>query len=495
MSTTQNPPPQSVPQPAPQLSLSFTQGFLLGQLSIVLLLAAFLKYFIFGEPTSPHSSSQSPSTSPQQQQYSSPLSPSLRPKHSHSLLRRHHTHPSISTLLSKTFYNVSSHPPESLDWFNVLVAQTIAQFRLDALADNAILNSLNDLLNGERKPDFLERIEVTDISLGEEYPIFSNCRVERVVHGQENDVSSINHKHGNGPAMGAQPESGGRLQARMDVDVNDAMRLGLETVMVLNYPRPRIAVLPVALEVSVVRFSGTLVVSFLPSGTAPAHVVPLETNSGAPSARQASSPRLESTRAKSPPTPGPQAREFQTLAGIEFPGDDQDSPNPKPARSPTTLSLSFLPNYTLHLSTRSLLGSRSRLQDVPKIAQLVEYRLRAWFEERYVWPRGQRVPVPSLWPRLKNTVGMEGGADAEEGESGTEVEEQTGKGAVRSGVKAGMTDAGAEAGSRSPYGAARLDQGGLRRRGFPGEDINIAGRGRDSSRGPPGGNLEMPGGY
>ncbi|KAI7099713.1 hypothetical protein KC339_g7999, partial [Hortaea werneckii] len=37
--------------------------------------------------------------------------------------------------------------------------------------------------------------------------------------------------------------------------------LGIETKLVLNYPKPFVAVLPVALAVSVVRFSGTLSLS------------------------------------------------------------------------------------------------------------------------------------------------------------------------------------------------------------------------------------------
>ncbi len=77
------------------------------------------------------------------------------------------------------------------------------------------------------------------------------------------------------------------------------------------------------------------------------------------------------------------------------------------------LEFSFLPDYDLELSTRSLVGSRSRLQDVPKIAQLVEARLHAWFDERCVEPRVQQIVLPSFWPRKKTTRG--GGED--EGES------------------------------------------------------------------------------
>jgi maintenance of morphology protein 1 len=119
----------------------------------------------------------------------------------------------------------------------------------------------------------------------------------------------------------------------------------VEKKLLLNYPKPLVADLPVALAVSVVRFSGTLSISFIP-GT------PLNS-------------------------------------------------------SPTTLAFSFLDDYRLDLSTRSSVGSRSRLQDVPKIAQLVEARLHSWFDDRAVEPRFQQIELPSFWPRKKNTRGGE----------------------------------------------------------------------------------------
>jgi maintenance of morphology protein 1 len=51
---------------------------------------------------------------------------------------------------------------------------------------------------------------------------------------------------------------------------------------------------------------------------------------------------------------------------------------------------------------------------VPKIAQLVEARLHAWFDERCVEPRVQQIVLPSLWPRKKNTRG--GGEEADSGD-------------------------------------------------------------------------------
>ena len=85
-----------------------------------------------------------------------------------------------------------------------------------------------------------------------------------------------------------------------------------------------------------------------------------------------------------------------------------------PSSSNLHLNLTFLPDYTLDLAIRSQLGSRSRLQDVPKIAQLVEQRLLAWFEERCVGPRGGwRVGVPRLWDSRAGSGGGNGGGGGE----------------------------------------------------------------------------------
>lgn len=244
---------------------------------------------------------------------------------------------------------MDAHQPESLDWFNVLIAQTIAQFRADAQFDDAILTSLTKALNGSSRPDFLDEIKVTELSLGEDFPIFSNCRVIPV----DEDGLTFSTAKENG--QGGRERDAGRLQARMDVDLSDFITLAVETKLLLNYPKPLVAILPVALAVSVVRFSGTLSVSFIP---------------GSPT-------------------------------------------------NATTLAFSFLDDYRLDFSVRSLVGSRSRLQDVPKIAQLVEKRLHTWFDERAVEPRFQQIALPSLWPRKKNTRGGEDGTSGERSEPGS----------------------------------------------------------------------------
>lgn len=340
---------RGVNQAYPNGRLSFTHGLVVGQLSVVLILAAFIKFFIFGDPPSPdvtaslRATERRSRTLAHKQSLLSLRSPSQRQsqnlKRKKSSVLRNPPALTIGSILSKTYYNVDSHQPESLDWFNVLIAQTIAQFRSDAQHDDAILDSLTKALNGSSRPDFVDDIRVTELSLGEDFPIFSNCRIIPV----DEDGLTL----GNGIKFDASTAArdGTRLQARMDVDLSDMLTLAVETKLLLNYPKRLSAILPVALAVSVVRFSGTLSISFIPS-------------------------------------------------------------NPSQS-TPTMMTFSFLDDYRLDFSIRSLLGSRSRLQDVPKIAQLVEARLHKWFDERAVEPRFQEIALPSLWPRKKNTRGPE----------------------------------------------------------------------------------------
>ncbi|KAI9844126.1 MAG: ERMES complex subunit mmm1 [Thelocarpon superellum] len=389
-------------------NLSFTQGFLLGQLSIVVLIGAFIKFFIFGDLPSADSTATARATARRERTLahrrsrsasasaSASISSSSSSRKQRSLRRkgssilRNAVPLTTATILRKTYYNVDAHPPESVDWFNVLVAQTIAQLRSEAQHDDAVLTSLTRALNGDSKPDYVDEIRVTELSLGEEFPIFSNCRVGPVGDDVEGGDGSTGASAGR--------TEGGRLEARMDVDLGDLLTIGIETKLILNHPQPMVAILPVALTVSVVRFSGTLSISFIPS-------------------------------------------------------------LPKDGPSPTTLAFSFLDDYRLDLSIRSLVGSRSRLQDVPKITQLVEARLHAWFDDRCVEPRFQQIALPSLWPRRKNTRGGEVDVEAELDE-GRDV---SGAGGV-DGADEGLDAASAEPRTEAASPPAHTETGGLRRR-------------------------------
>ncbi|EME42951.1 hypothetical protein DOTSEDRAFT_53909 [Dothistroma septosporum NZE10] len=359
---------------------SFASGFIFGQLLLAFILFIFIKFFIFGDAPSADERASARAAARRQRTLSHSrqrtFSTALRTRPSTAILKpRQDGGLTVQKILEKTYYNVYGHQPESLDWFNVLIAQTIAQLRADAQEDEAVLGSLTEMLNGGSKPDFIDDIRVTEISLGEEFPIFSNCRVIPV------DENGISLKELTGVR-------GERLQARMDVDLSDVVTLGIETKLVLNYPKPFVMVLPVALAVSVVRFSGTLSLSFQPS--------------------------------QEIPTPGV-GEEGATPLGQ--PDKNEGHPLNPMGNSPTTLTFTFLDDYRLDLSVHSLIGSRSRLQDVPKIAQLVEDRIHKWFDERVVEPRFQQIVLPSLWPRKKNTRGgaEEAVADGSTGSSKASV--------------------------------------------------------------------------
>lgn len=302
---------------------SFTQGLVCGQLSVVLLVLIFIKFFVFSE--SPSSSDAARKSA--QRDASGVIVKRERKGENEDPDGTINTS-KLASILEKTYYDVNNHNPESLDWFNVLVAQTISQLRTEALLADNIYHSLSEFLETLDLPDYLDKIKLTEIDIGDDFPIFSNCRIKH-------NASDF-----------------GRLEAKIDVDLSDTLTLGIETRLLLNYPRPLTAILPVQLSVSMIRFSGCLTVSLVNTNDA----------------------------------------DFAVDSG-------SDSPN----EGGTALMFSFSPDYRLEFSVKSLIGSRAKLQDVPKISELIENKLRAWFTERCIEPRFQVVKLPSMWPRSKNT--------------------------------------------------------------------------------------------
>lgn len=304
--------------PPPTYGSSFTQGLICGQLSVVVVLLVFIKFFVFSEaPTS--SAVKAPKRD---------LAGVLVKREKLENGEGETSSSTLATILEKTYYDVNNHNPETLDWFNVLIAQTITQFRTEALLSDNIYHLLNEFLEKLDLPDYLDKVTLTEIDIGDDFPIFSNCRI----------------KH--------REDESGRLEAKIDVDLSDTLTLGIETRLLLNKPRPLTAVLPVELTVSMVRFSGCLTVALV------------NTN------------------------------ETEFVDNTE-PKDD--------AAGGTALMFSFAPDYRLEFSVKSLIGSRTKLQDVPKISELIENKLRLWFTDRCIEPRFQVVKLPSMWPRSKNT--------------------------------------------------------------------------------------------
>ncbi|CAR21491.1 ERMES complex subunit MMM1 [Lachancea thermotolerans CBS 6340] len=326
---------------------SFAQGLVIGQLSVIVVLIFFIKFFIFSEGPIKTEGPKGGKSGPKRD--SAYVSPLLSTSTSHflsSIIKRGESDGAdssentdtdrkfsqINTILEKTYYNVETHSPETLDWFNVLIGQTIQQFREEALQKDNIVHSLNNFIarkSGEL-PQYLDTIKITELDIGEDFPILSNCRIQ---------YSPNSNKQ--------------RLEAKIDIDLSDRLALGIETKLLVNYPKPFTAALPIQLTVSIVRFQACLTVSL----TTAEEFVPTSENEAS----------------------------YGSENGGYF------------------LMFSFSPEYRMEFDVKSLIGARSKLQDIPKIGSLIESQIKKWFVERCVEPRFQFIKLPSLWPRSKNT--------------------------------------------------------------------------------------------
>lgn len=320
-------------------SQSFAQGLIVGQLSVIAVLIFFIKFFVFSEGGKKTATNKKAGSG-----VSSSFMDSTKKNFLSTLIKRggkdgielddedNDKSGQIDSILEKTYYNVETHSSESLDWFNVLIAQTIHQFREEALQKNNIVNSLNSFIErrSDELPQYLDQIKITEVDIGDDFPIFSNCIIQ---------YSPNSNKK--------------RLEAKIDIDLSDRLALGIETKLLLNYPKPFSAALPIQLTVSIVRFQACLTVSL----TTNEQFVPTSQNSN------------------------------------DSMGDEKGY----------FLMFSFNPEYRMELEVKSLIGARSKLENIPKIASLIEYQISKWFVERCVEPRFQFVKLPSMWPRSKNT--------------------------------------------------------------------------------------------
>lgn len=331
-------------------SWSFAQGLIVGQITVVVALIFFIKFFIFSDSSS---DSNNPKNPPRMSSASHPF---LSPQLFSSIMKRGGKDQvdvtddietercrQIDSILEKTYYDVDTHSSESLDWFNVLIAQTIQQFREEAWQKDNIVHSLNDFIErkAEELPSYLDSIKITELDIGDDFPIFSNCRIQYSPNSSKK-----------------------KLEAKIDIDLNDRLAVGVDTKLLLNYPKPGFASLPINVTVAIIRFQACLTVSLIKAE----EVVPRSTN--------------------------PKEENNETGYFLIF---------------------SFSPEYRMEFETESLIGARSKLENIPKIGSLIEYQIKKWFVERCVEPRFQFVKLPGMWPRSKNT--REGKSDLDEQDS------------------------------------------------------------------------------
>ncbi|SCV68648.1 BQ2448_769 [Microbotryum intermedium] len=222
---------------------TFTQGFLLGQFSILLLVGLFLKYIVF-EHRPPSPPPRSTTSRAKRRTATATSATSSTPSSSASASA------STSQILSSLDYDLSSHAPESLDWLNVLLGQTLSAYRglIFSSSPQGPKGLFESILNRkssdaeERRLVSVDYISVDDVQLGQAYPFLGDARVR---------------------PSGAE---GGAVRVEFDVDYLDQVSLSISTSVLFNFPRPSFAVLPVSLGITLERFSGTLTVE-LPSPT------------------------------------------------------------------------------------------------------------------------------------------------------------------------------------------------------------------------------------
>ncbi|KAF5097442.1 hypothetical protein D0Z03_001408 [Geotrichum reessii] len=476
---------------ASSIGSTFMYGLLAGQLSVLLVMCFFIRFFIFADPP------------PDKKDYQSHVRQQRQAK-----LLLPEVNASPSDILERTYYDINTHLPESLDWLTVLIAQGVRHFRRarwdgsdpvtnasaaggeDSVNNNneygdtetpvgrEKLEVLERLLNFDKLPGFVDKIKVVELDIGKNFPVFSNCKIvkrksqsvaaaaaaaaaasgnlnslidEEVIASSDysdNESESLlstprqsmrrrrsSHYRRHSRSTATRPRSSSLplssstpdiLEVQMDVELKDTITLGIETQLILNFPRPGFAFLPIKLVVTVVHFSGTLKISLRNNKNSVPETV--TEDGGEPSSKgnvdinnnndmNLASNNLSDNEAiiDDDESDGDHATRPSTSSGgadhdgETYHGDDGTS-NTSAKKSnrlyeDAYVTLSFEPNYILRFDIQSSIGRAaavtSRLMNVDKIAQLVEYRLKRVFEERFVYPNHRKFYLPSVLPKKK----------------------------------------------------------------------------------------------
>ncbi|KAJ3071257.1 ERMES complex subunit mmm1 [Podochytrium sp. JEL0797] len=300
----------------------FIKGFVFGQVILCVLIFFLVKAFLLRN-----------SDETKAEIHRAKLAPLWRQKGPRNPPMRQHAFE--SHVLAKTEYNVHSHLAESCDWMSVLLAQLLARYRSDQALNDSLVALLDEKLNfrgaggTSQRPGFLGPVSITDFSLGEEYPKFKTARMQYAEHSSN-------------------------LRAEIEFEFNDQVTIGIDTQVVINWPKPAIASLPVSLVLSVVKFSGTIAIEFVTH----------------------------------------------------------------PDSSETFLAISILESYALDFEVRSLLGHRTKVKDLPKLTSLITSQLRSAFVDAIVWPSFRKVQLPVRFAGADAAVAAASDAAAAAGKGG-----------------------------------------------------------------------------
>ncbi|KAJ2747666.1 ERMES complex subunit mmm1 [Coemansia sp. BCRC 34301] len=241
------------------------QGFILGQLSMLILLVMAIKYVLFEEPlgNKPSDNQTTQQTAAGNEAATRCASTvvheggfglskfmifSRKPKEpkpddlAEELVKMH------KEILSRTAYDLLGHAPESCDWLTVFLAQIIAKFRADAERHDRLVRVISEALNGELRPSVIDNIRITQFSLGSDFLRITSARMV--------------------PSTGSLG-----MRAELDLALHDEITLGFNTRVLVNWPRPSVAALPVTMVVSLVKFVGTVAIEFDSAALEPSVVI------------------------------------------------------------------------------------------------------------------------------------------------------------------------------------------------------------------------------
>ncbi|KAJ1311112.1 hypothetical protein OPQ81_009613 [Rhizoctonia solani] len=257
---------------------TFTQGLVVGQLSILLLLVIIIRHlFLDSAKTQPvHTPAPLPVRPPPQES-------------------------------EKTKIDAEGEwrtgDAETAEWFNLLINLGLQTYREELRAnlqgapgDEAARARIERWANATLQSDIMDNIVIHSVDLGTGAPRISEARL----------VPDLNDPNG--------------FVAECNLSYIDSVSVSLSTSVLFNYPVPMFARLPVSLTLSLSLFSGNVTIK---------------------------------------------------------------PPSPTAIAPSVTLTLS--PHFHLELRTTSLLGSRAKLADVPKIHQMLEERIKRAISDRATW--------------------------------------------------------------------------------------------------------------
>ncbi|KAG6842528.1 ERMES complex subunit mmm1 [Blastosporella zonata] len=289
------------------LEPTFTQGLVLGQLSVIVLLSLILKY-IFLDST--HNAVETPS-------YQARTDNTFT-------LRTQKFEPQDLVSDGKCTDN------ESAEWFNVLLRQASQASSL-MFPNAAVAHMWNQVVD-------VYRSKLRDDTAGPEGDEIARKRIEDYAN-KIRPVGFLDHIKIHSVDLGvaaprlrdaclnSQESPNILTEIHFETTYTDTISISLSTSYLFNYPMTSFARLPVSLTISLSQFKSSI--SILP------------------------------------PPP--------------------DSPAP-------VLTFSISPNFTLDLTTTSLMGSRAKLANVPKLHELIQHQVRRILAARGTW----KVVLPGL---------------------------------------------------------------------------------------------------